>query len=50
VGRRSGAPYFFVHGVARVKSIEVEWDIDREPFAFCNEKTHWLIGHAYARE
>jgi hypothetical protein len=44
VGRRSGAPYFFVHGVARVKSIEVEWDIDREPFAFCNEKNtlaHW---------
>jgi hypothetical protein len=50
VGRRSGAPCFFVRGVARVKSIEVEWDVDREPFAFCNEKTHWLIGHAYARE
>jgi hypothetical protein len=28
----------FVRGVACVKSIEVGWDIDQEPLAFCADK------------
>jgi hypothetical protein len=30
-----GSVLLFLHDTARVKSIEVERDIDREPLAFC---------------
>jgi hypothetical protein len=30
-----GSPLLFVRGVARVKSIRAEQDIDQEPLAFC---------------
>jgi hypothetical protein len=30
-----GSPLLFVRGVACVKSIEVEHEVDREPLSFC---------------